>query len=40
MHLLHMHTTAKSMDDREMPLITIIASTLKFISQTALNKLK
>ena len=35
-----MHTYATAMDGREMPLITVIAATLKFISQTALNKLK
>ena len=40
MHLLHMHTTAKSLDGREMPLMPIIKHTLKCISQQAIFKLK
>jgi len=40
MHLLHMHTSAKSIDGREMPLMTIVEHTLRYISQQALSKLK
>lgn len=40
MHLLHMHTNAKSLDGRDMPLMTLIQHTLRFISQQALQKLK
>lgn len=40
MHLLHMHTNAKSVDGREMPLMPIIRETLRYISQQALHKLK
>lgn len=40
MHLLHMHTNARSMDGREMPLMTIIRETLKYMSQKALLRLK
>lgn len=40
MHLLHMHTAAKAVDGREMPLMTIIEHTLRFISQQALSKLR
>jgi hypothetical protein len=32
MHLLHMHSSAKSMDGREMPLMLVIKHTLKYIS--------
>jgi molecular chaperone DnaK (HSP70) len=40
MHLLHMHSMAKSMDGREMPLMPVIKHTLRFISQQALARLK
>lgn len=40
MHLLHMHSNAKAMDGREMPLMPVIKHTLKFISEKALNRLK
>ena len=40
MHLLHMHTMARSLDGREMPLLTIIEHTLRFISQQAIAKLR
>ena len=35
-----MHTMARSVDDRELPLMLIIKSTLKFICEQALQKLK
>jgi len=35
-----MHMAAKSIDGREMPLLTVVEHTLRFISQQALNKLK
>jgi len=35
-----MHTSAKSIDGREMPLMTIVEHTLRYISQQALSKLK
>ena len=40
MHLLHMHSNARSMDGREIPLMPTIRETLKYISQKALAKLK
>ncbi len=40
MHLLHMHTMAKSIDGREMPLMNVIQNTIKFIGDQALQKLK
>lgn len=40
MQLLHMHQNAKAVDGREMPLNKVIAATLRFISQKALDKLK
>lgn len=40
MHLLHMHTHAKSIDGREMPLLAVVEHTLRFISQQALKKLR
>jgi hypothetical protein len=40
MHLLHMHSMARSMDGREMPLMPVIKHTLRFISQQALTRLK
>jgi len=39
MHLLHMHANAKSLDGRELPLITVIAETLRYISERAVEKL-
>ena len=39
MHLLHLDSNAVSVDGREMPLMTIIAETLRFISEKALHKL-
>ena len=35
-----MHTSARSIDGREMPLLTVIEHTLRFISQQALTKLR
>jgi len=40
MHLLHMHENARSVDGREMSLMTVISQTLKFIADKALEKLK
>ena len=40
MHLLHMHSNARSIDSREMPLMPVIKETLKYISNKALAKLK
>jgi molecular chaperone DnaK (HSP70) len=40
MALFHMQTNAKSIDGREMPLMTVIAESLKFISNKALIKLE
>lgn len=40
MHLLHMHTNAKAIDGREMPLLKVVEHTLRFISTQALSKLK
>jgi len=39
MHLLHMHTNAVSEDGRTMPLLPIIAETLKYIAEKAVEKL-
>ena len=39
MHLLHMHTNAVSTDGREMPLLTVISETLKYIADKAIEKL-
>jgi hypothetical protein len=35
-----MNTMAKSIDGREMPLMTVVQNTLKFICDQALRKLK
>lgn len=35
-----MHTNARAVDGREMPLMPIIAQTLKFIAEKALDKLQ
>lgn len=35
-----MQTNVKSVDGREMPLMTVIAESLRFIAQRALNKLE
>jgi len=40
MHLLHMHENARAVDGREMPLMTVISQTLKYIAEKALEKLK
>jgi len=40
MALFHMQTNVKSIDGREMPLMTLISESLKFISQRALQKLE
>jgi hypothetical protein len=40
MHLLHMHTSAKALDGYELPLMTVIQHTLRFISEQALKKLR
>ncbi|CAG9324336.1 unnamed protein product [Blepharisma stoltei] len=39
MHLLHLHSNAVSVDGREMPLMTVISETLRFISDKAIQKL-
>ena len=39
MHLLHLHSCAKALDGREMPLMAVISETLKYISEKALQKL-
>ena len=39
MHLLHMHTNATAVDGREMPLMIVIAETLRYIADKALAKL-
>lgn len=40
MALFHMQTNVKSIDGREMPLMTVIAESLKYISNRALAKLE
>ena len=40
MALFHMQSNAKSVDGREMPLMTVISESLKFISKRALQKLE
>ena len=40
MHLYHMHSSARSIDGREIPLMPILKETLKFIAGKALEKLK
>ena len=40
MALFHMQTNVKSIDGREMPLMTVIAESLKFIANRALLKLE
>jgi molecular chaperone DnaK (HSP70) len=40
MALFHMQTNVKSIDGREMPLMTVIAESLKYISKRALTKLE
>ena len=39
MHLLHMDSHAKSVDDRKLPLMKVIAESLRYISEKALEKL-
>jgi len=39
MHLLHMDSHAKSVDGRQLPLMKVIAQSLKYISEKALEKL-
>ncbi len=39
MHLLHMDPNARSVDDRELPLMKVIAESLRFIAEKALEKL-
>ena len=39
MHLLHLHSNAVAVDGREMPLMTVISETLKYIADKALQKL-
>ena len=39
MHLLHMDANAISMDGRELPLMTVISESLKYIGAKALEKL-
>ncbi|OMJ71901.1 hypothetical protein SteCoe_29784 [Stentor coeruleus] len=38
-HLLHLHTSAVSVDGRELPLMKVISGTLKYISEKAIQKL-
>jgi hypothetical protein len=40
MALFHMQTNVKSIDGKEMPLMTVIAESLKFIANRALLKLE
>lgn len=40
MALFHMQSNVKSIDGREMPLMTVISESLRFISQRALQKLE
>jgi molecular chaperone DnaK (HSP70) len=40
MALFHMQTNVKSIDNREMPLMTVIAESLRFIANKALSKLE
>ena len=40
MALFHMQTNVKSLDGREMPLMTVISTSLKFIAERALIKLE
>lgn len=40
MHLLHMHSNARAIDSRELPLMPIVRETLRYISNKALAKLK
>jgi molecular chaperone DnaK (HSP70) len=40
MALFHMQSNVKSVDGREMPLMTVISESLKYISQRALQKLE
>ena len=40
MALFHMQLNAKSIDGREMPLMTVISESLKYIAQRALQKLE
>ena len=39
MHLLHMDANAKSVDNRELPLMKVIAESLRYIAEKALEKL-
>ena len=39
MHLLHLHKNAISIDAREMPLMTVISQSIKFIADKAMEKL-
>jgi len=39
MHLLHMDANARSVDGRELPLMKVIAESLKYIAEKALEKL-
>lgn len=40
MHLLHMDEMARSIDGRELPLMTVISESLRFISEKAMEKLQ
>lgn len=40
MHLLHMDPNARSIDGRELPLMRVIAESLKYIAEKALEKLQ
>jgi hypothetical protein len=40
MHLLHMNKMAKSVDGREMELFKVISTTLRFIGEQAMQKLR
>ena len=39
MHLLHMDQHAKSIDNRELPLMRVIAESLRYIAEKSLEKL-
>jgi len=39
MHLLHMDPCAKSIDQRELPLMKVISESLRYIAEKAIEKL-
>jgi hypothetical protein len=40
MHLLHLDHTAKSIDQRELPLMKVISESLRYIAEKAIEKLQ